>query len=298
MSGLDGSYRRQQSGGGTRRSLRIACGSYLRSAMQGARMWSPQASRASLPPALALVVFPDRGERAADAHENRPQPGRRRRASARSATLSHRAMSSAIPHKWGCGAAKSQRIVLKAARRRWVRPHNYGASLLIMARRWIACGRRASPSDAGRAFVTQFRAASLPPVPAVVSLFGWERATEARTDCKPRQLRCASAINASIRAGSAIGARPSRTAREVSGSLAGRRRCRCPSCDRAPAALPWAVNSAIAPHSSQAEATIIAPQACASTLTSAVYSRRTRSAAARRRGRARLRRTSTPGSCP
>ena len=237
MSGLDGSCRRQQSRGGTRRSLRITCGSYLRSATQGARMWSPQASRASLPPARACR-FPRQGERAADAHENRPQPGRRRRASARSATLSHRAMSSAIPHKWGCGAAKSQRIVLKAARRRWVRPHNYGASLLIMARRWIACGRRASPSDAGRAFVTQFRAASLPPVPAVVSLFGWERATEARTDCKPRQLRCASAINASIRAGSAFGARSSRTAREVSGSLAGRRRCRCPSCDRAPAALP------------------------------------------------------------
>ena len=45
---------------------------------------------------------------------------------ARSTTLSHR-MNSAIPHKWGCGAAKAQIIVLKAGRRRGGWPHNCGA---------------------------------------------------------------------------------------------------------------------------------------------------------------------------
>ena len=52
-------------------------------------------------------------KRAADAHENRPRPGRRRRASAPSTILSHRGMRSAIPHKWG----------LCAEAQRWRRGH-------------------------------------------------------------------------------------------------------------------------------------------------------------------------------
>ena len=59
-------------------SLRIACGS-----SRSSRRTQGAALVASLPPAPAPVVSPTGGERAADAHENRPPPGRRRRASAR-----------------------------------------------------------------------------------------------------------------------------------------------------------------------------------------------------------------------
>ena len=37
-------------------------------------------------------------------------------------------------------------------------------------------------------FVTESHRASLPPVPAVVPIFGWERATEVHVDCKPTLL--------------------------------------------------------------------------------------------------------------
>ena len=61
-------------------SLQIARGRF-----RAVRRTQGAALVASLPPAPVPVRFPDRRERAADAHEGRPPPGRRRRASARAA---------------------------------------------------------------------------------------------------------------------------------------------------------------------------------------------------------------------
>ena len=84
-----------------------------------------------------------------------------------------------------------------------------------MARRLrIALGEMRARATQG-ALVIQSREASLPPVP----FRGGNGRQKPARDWKPRQLHCARAINSSIRAGSAFGARPSRTAREVSGSL-------------------------------------------------------------------------------
>jgi hypothetical protein len=77
-----------------------------RSATQGAR--AGETPQPVVRPCRPLSRLEGGRERAADAHENRPRPGRRRRASARSTILSHRGMRSAIPHKWGL-CAEAQR---------------------------------------------------------------------------------------------------------------------------------------------------------------------------------------------
>ena len=80
-------------------SLRIACGSY---AVRDAGRARVSRRNPAVRPCRPLSRLLGERERAADAHENRPPPGRRRRASARSTTLSHRGMSAPFRTNGDC----------------------------------------------------------------------------------------------------------------------------------------------------------------------------------------------------
>ena len=88
---------------------------------------------------------------------------------------------------WETAQGKRARPQLSGSRQTPPSPHKWGgpATYPMVRRADPRVGRATRPSDAGRAIVTQFRAASLPPVSARPVFPPSGRGTGGRTDCKP-----------------------------------------------------------------------------------------------------------------